>query len=135
MNELSHAASAACARAYQTVRARNVELIAPLSAEDCRLQSMPDASPSKWHLAHTTWFFETFVLERFERAFHPFDAAFRVLFNSCYQGADPSCGWPWAGTGYKPPNAARRCTGWTTARACSRCTAAAASVRTHRWRT
>ena len=71
---------------YAAVRARSVALIAPLSAEDCQLQSMPDASPSKWHLAHTTWFFETFLLERFEPDFRPFDAAFRVLFNSYYQG-------------------------------------------------
>jgi ergothioneine biosynthesis protein EgtB len=71
---------------YDAVRSRSVALIAPLSAEDCQLQSMPDASPSKWHLAHTTWFFETFLLERFEPDFRPFDAAFRVLFNSYYQG-------------------------------------------------
>ena len=71
---------------YAAVRAQSIALIAPLSAEDCQLQSMPDASPSKWHLAHTTWFFETFLLERFEPDFRPFDAAFRVLFNSYYQG-------------------------------------------------
>ena len=47
---------------------------------------MPDASPIKWHLAHTTWFFETFVLERFEANFRPHDERFRVLFNSYYNG-------------------------------------------------
>jgi ergothioneine biosynthesis protein EgtB len=47
---------------------------------------MPDASPTKWHLAHATWFFETFVLERFEADFKPYHPAFRVLFNSYYQG-------------------------------------------------
>jgi hypothetical protein len=47
---------------------------------------MPDASPTKWHLAHVTWFFETFLLERFEPDFRPFDPAFRVLFNSYYKG-------------------------------------------------
>ena len=77
------------AQAYAEVRARSVALIEPLTAEDCQLQSMPDASPSKWHLAHTTWFFETFLLERFERGFRPFDAGFRVLFNSYYQGVGP----------------------------------------------
>ena len=61
-------------------------LAAPLSAEDCQVQSMADASPTKWHLAHVTWFFETFLLERFEPGFAPFDPAFRVLFNSYYQG-------------------------------------------------
>ena len=71
---------------YTTVRARSVALAAPLSAEDCGAQSMPDASPVKWHLAHTTWFFETFVLEPNEPDFLPYDPAFRVLFNSYYNG-------------------------------------------------
>ena len=71
---------------YTTVRARSVALAAPLSAEDCGAQSMPDASPVKWHLAHTTWFFETFVLEPNTPGFVPFDPAFRVLFNSYYNG-------------------------------------------------
>lgn len=69
---------------YQTVRAHTLALAEPLSAEDCCVQSMTDASPVKWHLAHTSWFFETFVLERCEQPFQPFDAAFRVLFNSYY---------------------------------------------------
>jgi len=50
---------------------------------------MPDASPAKWHLAHTTWFFETFVLEPFEPEFAPFHPSFRVLLNSYYQGVGP----------------------------------------------
>jgi ergothioneine biosynthesis protein EgtB len=66
------------------VRAQSERLAAPLSAEDCALQSMPDASPVKWHLAHTTWFFETFLLEPNSAAFQPFDPVFRVLFNSYY---------------------------------------------------
>ena len=69
---------------YRLVRDASLALTAPLSAEDCCVQSMPDASPVKWHLAHTTWFFETFVLERWERHFKPFHAAFRVLYNSYY---------------------------------------------------
>jgi len=71
-------------RRYQAVRARTETLVAPLSAEDCALQSMPDASPAKWHLAHTTWFFETFVVEPRVAGYRAFDPAFRVLFNSYY---------------------------------------------------
>ncbi len=69
---------------YKLVRQHTAALTASLSAEDCCVQSMPEASPTKWHLAHTTWFFETFVLEAFEPHFAPFNAAFRVLFNSYY---------------------------------------------------
>jgi len=71
---------------YTAVRGRSLALAAPLSPEDCAAQSMPDASPTKWHLAHTTWFFETFVLEAHEPGFQPFAPAFRVLFNSYYNG-------------------------------------------------
>jgi ergothioneine biosynthesis protein EgtB len=78
--------SGSLAQAFANVRQASVLLAAPLSPEDCQVQSMPDASPAKWHLAHITWFFETFILERFEPAFKPFDASFRVLFNSYYQG-------------------------------------------------
>ena len=71
---------------YAEVRARTLALAEPLSEADCQAQSMPDASPTKWHLAHVTWFFETFVLERHEAGFKPFHPAFRMLFNSYYQG-------------------------------------------------
>ena len=74
---------------FTSVRKITEKLAAPLSAEDCNLQSMPDTSPVKWHLAHTSWFFETFILERFEHFTHdfkPFHPAFRVLFNSYYNG-------------------------------------------------
>lgn len=76
----------AIAARFSQVRARTEALAAPLSTEDCALQSMPDASPVKWHLAHTSWFFETFLLEKFQPNFAPFDPAFRVLFNSYYNG-------------------------------------------------
>jgi ergothioneine biosynthesis protein EgtB len=71
---------------YDAIRTRTQALSEPLSAEDCCAQSMTDASPIKWHLAHTTWFFETFILERFEPEFRSYHPAFRVLFNSYYNG-------------------------------------------------
>lgn len=78
------AAARSDAERYRRVRDWSLALTAPLEIEDFVVQSMPDASPAKWHLAHTTWFFETFVLERFEAGFRPFDESFRVLFNSYY---------------------------------------------------
>jgi ergothioneine biosynthesis protein EgtB len=68
---------------YECVRARSLKLTRGLSAEDQALQSMPDASPIKWHLAHTTWFFETFFL-RDRRGYKLFDERFGYLFNSYY---------------------------------------------------
>ena len=79
-------AGAALQRTFDTVRRRSVKLAEPLSEEDCCAQSMPDASPVKWHLAHTTWFFETFILERHEPGFTPHHPAFRMLYNSYYNG-------------------------------------------------
>ncbi len=76
---------AALRGALAAVRARTRALAAPLSPEDAQIQSMPDASPAKWHLAHTTWFFETFVLARARPARRPFHAAFGYLFNSYYE--------------------------------------------------
>ena len=75
--------------AFCAVRAQTERLIAPLSAEDCALQSMPDASPVKWHLGHTSWFFETFVLERWIAGYTPFHPDFRMLFNSYYVAVGP----------------------------------------------
>jgi ergothioneine biosynthesis protein EgtB len=72
------------AERYLKVRQTSAALAEPLAPEDCAIQSMPDASPTKWHLAHTTWFFETFVLEPSVEGYKPFNPAFRVLFNSYY---------------------------------------------------
>lgn len=69
---------------YQAIRGTTERLIQPLSPEDCQVQSMPDASPTKWHLAHTSWFFETFLLAPFLEGYEMFDPDFRVLFNSYY---------------------------------------------------
>ena len=74
-------------RRYRLVRERTAALAAPLSAEDMLVQSMPDASPTKWHRAHTTWFFEEFVLARSCRATAGTTTA--DLFNSYYEGVGP----------------------------------------------
>ncbi|MEM9368213.1 MAG: ergothioneine biosynthesis protein EgtB [Planctomycetota bacterium] len=69
--------------AYEAVRERSLQIARPLSAEDCAVQSMPDASPIRWHLAHTTWFFETFLL-RGDPTYQVFDPGYEYLFNSYY---------------------------------------------------
>ena len=69
---------------FQAVRSVTRSLAASLSAEDQMVQSCPDASPVKWHQAHTTWFFETFVLRAFLADYKPFREDFRWLFNSYY---------------------------------------------------
>ncbi|HET7086509.1 MAG TPA: ergothioneine biosynthesis protein EgtB [Rhizomicrobium sp.] len=76
------------AQAYAQVRALSCTLAAPLSAEDCAIQSMPDASPVKWHLAHTSWFFESVILSR-QPGYEPFDPRFGFLFNSYYEALGP----------------------------------------------
>jgi len=81
-----HTTRAALRQRFNAVRRRSVSLSEPLSEEDCCVQSMPDASPVKWHLAHTTWFFETFLLEPHEPGFAPHHPAFRMLYNSYYNG-------------------------------------------------
>lgn len=88
---------------FCAVRRRSREIAEPLSGEDCCVQSMPDASPIKWHLAHTTWFFETFILEPNERGFKPFHPAFRVLFNSYYNGVGDKHPRPQRGLLTRPP--------------------------------
>jgi ergothioneine biosynthesis protein EgtB len=79
----------ALAQRYRSVRAATEALASPLSAEDQTVQSMPDASPTKWHRAHTTWFFETFILRPLRRGYKPFDERFGYLFNSYYEAIGP----------------------------------------------
>jgi hypothetical protein len=70
---------------FAEVRNLSLRIASPFSAEDQMLQSMPDASPVKWHLAHSTWFFETFILAQYFRNYIPFDARYTYLFNSYYK--------------------------------------------------
>ena len=81
---------------YRLVRWQTEEICRPLQVEDYGLQCMDDASPPKWHLAHTTWFFETFLLLRHHKGYLPFHPAFNEIFNSYYLGVG------------KPFNRARR---------------------------
>ena len=74
------------AQRYQDTRGFSERLCAPLAVEDFVVQSMPDASPTRWHLAHTTWFFETFVLARWISDYRPVDPHYQYLFNSYYNG-------------------------------------------------
>ena len=69
---------------YSAIRSFTERICATLEKEDCVLQSMTDASPVRWHLAHTTWFFETFVLGVFDSDYVPFDPEYAFLFNSYY---------------------------------------------------
>jgi ergothioneine biosynthesis protein EgtB len=74
---------------YDEVRAHTETLAAPLSPEDQTVQTMPDVSPTKWHRAHVTWFFETFVLADHEPSFKPYQDQYWFLFNSYYEGVGP----------------------------------------------
>lgn len=90
--EEAQADAATLEDAFRTVRRCTETLCEPLAAEDYVIQSMPDASPVKWHLAHTTWFFETFLLEPHLPGYQVFHPQFRFLFNSYYQSVGPR--WP-----------------------------------------
>lgn len=81
---MTHHAAEDAVRRYRRVRARTETLVEGLSPEDRCAQAFREASPAKWHLAHTTWFFETFLLAGMDNRHHPFDPAFRMLFNSYY---------------------------------------------------
>ncbi len=80
----SHALASELSERLAATRRLSLDLAAPLSEADANLQPFADASPAKWHLAHTTWFFETFVLRDHATGYRPFDERFHYLFNSYY---------------------------------------------------
>lgn len=88
-SEAVEASAAQDLERYRAVRRRTEALAAPLSAEDQAAQSMADASPTKWHRAHTTWFFETFLLIPYLAGYAVFDPRFGYLFNSYYEALGP----------------------------------------------
>jgi len=82
----SHAAPSPLLERFQDVRRQTLALCRTLTPEDGQVQSMPDVSPTKWHLAHTTWFFETFLLHQLDSDDRPFHPEYGYLFNSYYNG-------------------------------------------------
>jgi ergothioneine biosynthesis protein EgtB len=90
--ELAAANGTILLSSYEEIRRCTEGLCEPLETEDYVVQSMPDASPVKWHLAHTTWFFETFLLTPHLPDYRPFHPGFRSLFNSYYESLGPR--WP-----------------------------------------
>src|SRR5579875_1985554 len=82
---IQQSAAATLLAHFRAVRSATMEFCTPLTPEDMMVQSCPEASPVKWHLAHTSWFFETFVVSEFVAGYKPFDPDFRWLFNSYYK--------------------------------------------------
>jgi len=89
LSELTQLLPQPLAQQYRQVREATVALCATLEPEDFVVQSMADASPAKWHLAHTSWFFEEFVLQNLTEGYEFFDSDYRFLFNSYYNAVGP----------------------------------------------
>lgn len=88
---------------FREVRGLTGKLVAPLSAEDMQIQSMTDVSPSKWHIAHITWFFEAFILTKFDTGYRVFHPDYGYLFNSYYEAIGPRHERPRRGLISRPP--------------------------------
>ncbi|MCE5290670.1 MAG: ergothioneine biosynthesis protein EgtB [Nocardiaceae bacterium] len=99
-SQVEHPSDVVCR--YDVVRGDTERLAAPLSPEDQTVQSMPDVSPTKWHRAHVTWFFETFVLSENEPDFAPFHDKYWFLFNSYYEAIGPRYSRPMRGVITRP---------------------------------
>lgn len=100
--EGSQAAEATLSDRYATVRRTTERLIAPLTVDDCNIQTMPDVSPAKWHIAHTSWFFETFILVPHAPGYRLFHERFGYLFNSYYEAVGPRHARPQRGNLSRP---------------------------------
>ncbi len=87
---------------YARIRRTTDRLAAPLSVDDCNIQTMPDVSPTKWHMAHTSWFFETFILQPHAPGYRVFHEQFGYLFNSYYEAVGPRHARPRRGTLSRP---------------------------------
>ncbi len=102
MTSTTAVAGSKLAEQYRTVRRASAWLAEPLAVEDYVAQSMPDASPVKWHLAHTTWFFETMVLKPHKQDYEPVNPEFAYLFNSYYNTVGPQYSRPHRGLITRP---------------------------------
>ena len=100
--QVGHGPATSLAETYRTIRQATERLTQPLEIEDQVVQSMEDASPTRWHLAHTTWFFETLVLEPHLRGYRRFDEAYHFLFNSYYNSLGAQFPRPWRGLLTRP---------------------------------
>src|SRR5271169_6154069 len=85
MEKSGQAAPSELLEGFRRVRAMTERLASVLSAEDQTVQTMPDVSPTKWHRAHVTWFFETFILGEYADGYSAFDDAYAYIFNSYYE--------------------------------------------------
>src|SRR5262245_17698138 len=92
---------------YQSVRARTLEIVAPLEIEDYVIQTAEFMSPPRWHIGHTSWFFET-VLQNFQPGYKTYREDFLFFFNSYYEGFGPRIERPKRGTRSRPPVAETR---------------------------